>query len=170
MPEIDKKKSLFIFIAALLLFLAVVFAVLGVSFLLKKGEALKPAQSSGEFPPSPALNFPGPPQFFNIAGLYFAGPMSLDLVKEQSAVYYSQSYGLYAVLCKKEENYDIIYLGQTGQQEPEQKCLLENCQQDEEALYFAFLWTPKESPVYNNKSQVLEFLREQIKPACLSKE
>lgn len=170
MAEFDRKKILLISVFGFSLILLVVFTVFLVSFLLRKGEVFKPPQSSEEFPPSPAANFPPAPQFINIAGLYFSGPLSADSLKEQSSIYSSGLYGLYTVLCKKNGEYDIIYLGETGREEPEQKCLLENCQQNSKNLYFAFLWTPKESYVYNNKGEILKFLLQQVKPICLSQE
>lgn len=46
----------------LFVILLVAFVFLSVSYLLKKGEVLRPSELPGEFPPSPASGFPPPPQ------------------------------------------------------------------------------------------------------------
>lgn len=61
MPEFDVKKILLIFLSVLLIILLVILTFFLVSYLLQRGEVLRPPEAPGEFPLSPATNFPPAP-------------------------------------------------------------------------------------------------------------
>ena len=163
MTEFDGRKILLIFLYGLLIILLIILTFFLVTYLLKKGEVFKPKPASGEFPTPPLSGFPSAPQFIEIAGYYFEGPWSLIELQEKKVIKNPELYELYAILCKKEKydkiDYDIIYIGETGEEQVQEKCLLENCNQKAENLYIALFHT-------DDKNKVREYLNNQVNPVC----
>ncbi len=146
-----------------ILIVALVFFL--VSYLLRKGETLQPQEVSEEFPSSLAVDFPPPPQFINVGEYYFTGPWLLkksQFIKEAA---------LYTILCKKNEEYDIIYIGQTEGREQllrheQYKCWVENCGRNSKDIYLGIFWTPSERYNAEQKKEIKESLKKQISPPC----
>jgi len=61
MLQSDKRKFLLIILSGIFVILVILLTFFLVSLLLKKGEVLKPPETSVEFPSSPAGNFPPAP-------------------------------------------------------------------------------------------------------------
>lgn len=166
--EARKEKGSRILLNSLYSFLTVLIIALvffSVSYFLRRGEILRPSPAPGEFPPSLAVNFPPPPQFINVDGYYFNGPW---LLKKNEFI---EKFALYLVLCKKNEEYDIIYIGQTeGREqlleEEQYKCWIENCEQSSKNLYLGVFPTPSERYGPGEREEIKEGLRTQINPPC----
>lgn len=165
---------------ALFITLLVAFVFFSVTYLLQRGEALRPPEAPGEFPASPAVNFPPPPQFIKIGNYSFAGPQAL---KKNNLI---ENPALYAILCKKNEEYDpsplakgdgydIIYIGGTGGKEQllnhkQYGCWMENCNRELKNLYLAVFWTSIEQYTSLHRKEITNELREEIFPPCLPPE
>ncbi len=150
---------------ALFITLLIAFAFFLVSYLLQRGEVLKPPEVPGEFPPSLAANFPPAPQFIKIDEYYFNGPWSL---KENDVI---DKAGVYTILCKKNGEYDIIYIGENEEasrllRHGQYRCWMENCNQELKNLYLAAFWMPMEKYGYAARREFKEELEKQIKPVC----
>jgi len=150
-------KSLYAFLVLLLV--ALVFFL--VTYLVKKGEALKPPPASKDFPAPPFSIFPSGPEFVEIEGYYFSGPWSLRSLKEKNIFEGSEMSGLYAILCKRNGEYDTIYIGSMGRQEPDYQCWMDNCENKIENLYLAALQT--------NREGLLEKIIRRVSPPCPTK-
>lgn len=166
-PRIIEKsrRRILISLYSLLALLLIAFVFFLVSYLLQRGEVLRPPEAPGEFPLSPAYGFPPGPQFIEIDGHYFEGPWQLrkNNIIEEPAVY--------AILCKIAEEYDIIYIGQTGKAErlPEHKeygCWIEGCDFEDENLYLAIFRTPPDKYGSTQRRELKEELENQIIPFC----
>lgn len=151
--------------------LLIILAFYLVSYFLRRGEALKPSPAaSKEFPPPFHLgSFPPPPQFIKIDDYYFTGPWSL---KDND---YIEKSALFAILCKKNGEYDIIYIGGTGGREKllkhsQYRCWRENCSQDSKNLYAAIFWTPSDRYPSTKKDEIERGLKDQINPPCPKEE
>lgn len=155
------KRILLIFLYGLFMILVVVLVFFVVTYLLKKGQVFKPNPASGEFPASPIGDFPPAPQFIEIGGYYFEGPWSLETLNEKNIALFSDLYGLYAILCKKDGEYDIIDIRETNKEQTETQynCRLEKCNQKVENLYIALLHT-------DDKNKVIEYLNNKVNPSC----
>lgn len=144
---------------SLFVILLIVLVFFTVSYLLKKGEVFKPKPASGEFPVSPVGSFPPAPQFIEIGGYYFEGPWSLEMLSKQKVAPSPDVYGLYAILCKKNGEYDIINIGETDKEQVQYDCWLENCNQKVENLYIALLHA-------DDKNKIIEYLNNKVNPPC----
>lgn len=149
----------------LLTILIIALVFFSVSYLLRRGEVLQPPEVLGEFPSSLAVNFPPPSQFIEVDGYYFIGP---GLLKENKFIGIPV---LYTILCKRNGEYDIIYIGQTGGDEQllrheQYKCWVENCGQNSENLYLGVFLTPSERYGPEEREEIKESLRTQINPPC----
>lgn len=155
------KRILLISLYGFFMILLIVLTFFAVSYLLKKGEVFKPSPASGEFPGSPLGDFPPAPQFIEIGGYYFEGPWSLEVLKEKNVVLSSDLSALYGILCKKDGEYDIIDIGETGEEQTQTQynCWLEKCNQKVENLYLALLRT-------DDKNKVIEYLNNKVNPPC----
>lgn len=144
--------------------LIVIFIFYSLSYFLKKSGVPQPEEASGEFPISPAINFPPPPQFINIGNYYFNGPWLLENYNqiEKSAIY--------LILCKKNENYDIIFIENTTRSQilrhAQYNCWKEKCGKKISNLYIAVFWTT--SKKYNSEEirRIKDELENQINPPC----
>lgn len=141
-----------------------------VTWILQKAQEPKLDQAPGEFPNSPiGTNFPPSPQTIKIGEFYFNGPFSLrnnDKIINKMAVF--------SILCKRNENYDIIYIGETEKiiqlsKHSETKCWQENCD-DPKNLYLALFWTPKENYQSGARREMQNSLEEKINPPCPKQE
>lgn len=145
--------------------LLIVFVFFLVSYLLQRGEVLKPPEVPGEFPPSLAAGFPPAPQFIEIGEYYFDGPRSL---KKNNVM---DRAGVFTILCKKNGEYDIIYIGGNEKtsrllKHDQYRCWLENCNQEIKNLYLAVFWMPTDKYDYVARKEFKKELEEQIKPVC----
>lgn len=155
------KKLLLNSLYGLCIVLIIVSVFFLITYLLKKGEGLTPS----EFPPSPAANFPPPPQFIEIGKYYFTGPLPLkenDLIGKPA---------IYTILCKKNQEYDKIYIGETGGriqllEHGQYNCWMENCGKKLGNLYVA-VFRPSEKYSSTERKRIREELEEQINPPCL---
>jgi len=141
-----------------------------VTWVLERGQELEPSEAPGEFPVSPiGANFPPPPQIIKIDDFYFNGPF---LLKDNNEIINNLS--VFSILCKNNENYDIIYLGEGEKiaqlsKYSEAKCWQENCD-GQKNLYIAVFWTPKESYESNVRKEIKESLERKFNPPCPKKE
>ncbi len=158
------RKILFVAFSGFFITLVVVFIFYFFTYLLKEGEVLQPKEVPGEFPVSPAINFPPAPQFIKIGSYYFQGPFSL---KKYGAI---EKLAIYSILCKKGENYDIIFIGETEKgkllENEEASCWKENCGNNLGNLYCGFLWTEPANYSLEKKEKIKEELEGEINPAC----
>ncbi|MEA3344084.1 MAG: hypothetical protein U9Q16_00135 [Patescibacteria group bacterium] len=111
------------------------------SYILNRGEAILPHPSSEEFPSSPCVNFPPQPEFVTIGKYCFNGPFLLS--NDQS---YITNASIYALLCKKGAEYDIIYIGENKEgvnlfDNEQYQCWTEKCQASKKNLYFGIFST-----------------------------
>ncbi len=153
-------RSIYWFSSAVLII--VVFFVL--SQLLDKWQAT-PVENTGEIPFSPvSTSFPPPPESIEVAGVYFSGPFWLgnntSLVKES----------IFLVLCKNDDQYDIIYIGENVKEMSllnhlEYQCWTENCS-DYSKLYLAVFEIPSVEQRHTIKTEALEALNKSFKPPC----
>jgi len=148
---------------SLFVLLLVVFVFFSVTHLLKKGEVLLPAQVPGDFPPSPDVNFPPAPEFIEVGGYYFVGPWLLE--KNNSV----NKNAIYTILCKKDGEYDIIYIGDTGGKEnllrnKQYSCWIKNCKLSN--IYLAVFFTPIDKYDSTRRQEIRKGLEGQINPPC----
>ena len=146
--------------------LVIVLVFYFITFILKKGEIFQAQEAAGEgeFPVSPAINFPSPPQFIKIGSYYFEGPLKL---KEYNTI---KGSAIVAILCKKDENYDIIFIEDGTNnallKNSKYNCWLEQCGQEIKNLYVAIFWTSKEIYEPDEKTTLIEELKSEINPPC----
>ncbi len=152
---------------ALFITLLIALVFFSVTYLLKRGEVLRPQEIPGEFPSSPAANFPLPPQFIKIEKYYFTGPW---LLKEYDFI---EKPAVFAIFCKRNEEYDIIYIGETtGGKEQllaghgEYGCWMEKCNQELKNLYLAIFEAPLEKYGSDERKKIEEYLKNQVNPLC----
>lgn len=152
--------------------LLLAFVFYTVSFFLEKGKALQPGKALGEFPLSVSVNFPPAPQIIGlgehifkngVGKYYFNGPFTL---KGGSSI---KNTAVFGVLCKKDEEYAILYLNETDgaqlQRHSQYQCWLENCQSKKD-LSVAILWTPRDNYSLGERKEIAESLQEELKPVC----
>lgn len=149
---------LFVVLLAVLVFFLV-------SYLVKKGDVFKPPVATGEFPSFPAVYFPPPPEFVIVGEYYFLGPW---LLKEYGAV---AGPSVYSILCKKNEEYDIMYVEETEKGEQllrneQYKCWVENCSQGLSNLYLAVIQTPPNRYTLTERKKIKDSLIDQVNPPC----
>lgn len=141
-----------------------------VTWILEKGQEPKPGQAPGEFPVSPiGANFPPPPQIIKIDEFYFNGPF---LLKDNDGAVNNMS--VFSILCKRNENYDIIYMGETEKAiqlfgHGEAKCWQENCD-NQNNLYLAVFWTPKGNYESTVRKEMQGSLEKKLNPPCPKEE
>ena len=164
MANFDGKKilSVLIFISFVILLIVLTFFL--VTWLLQKGEVLRPPLPSGEFPPEPLITFPQPPEFIEIGDYYFSGPWALETLKDTSIFGNRDFFALLAILCKRNEEYDIIYIVGTEQKDVDYECWVENCNQEVQNLYIA-VFLASSNPV-----RIKDNLNRRLNPACFSAE
>ncbi len=135
-----------------------------VTFFLKGGEVFTPQEAGKEVPASPAVNFPPPPISIKIGDLYFNGPVSFS---KNSAI--SQA-TIYTILCKAEEDYDIIFIGEATKENllknKHYACWLDNCGKNAKNLYIAFFWTPIGKYSIGQRTEIVKNLEGQTMPFC----
>jgi len=152
-------KSLMYLFTLLIIFLAFI----SVSYLVKRGEIFRPKEpAESGFPVSPIGKFPLPPDFIEIGGYNFAGPW---LLKEKDEKIDSI---IFVILCKKDENYDIIDIGLTERKREissnmNYDCWQENCKRD---LYVALYWMPSEAFNANEKREIINNLKKEVNLPC----
>ena len=164
MANFGGRKILLILFYIFLVILLIVSTFLLVTWLLQKGEVLRPPLASEEFPPEPLTMFPQPPEFIEIGDYYFSGPWTLETLKNISIPSSRNLFGLLAILCKRNEDYDIIYIGGTEQRNIDYECWAENCNQEIQNLYIAIFLTSSD-PV-----KIKDKLNRRLNPVCFSAE
>ncbi len=172
------KKILWKFFYGLLIILLIIFVFFLITYLLKKGKEPEPSPLQSEFPPSPVSeNFPPPPQFVKILRYYFSGPYSLEEKISIVPPFF------YAVLCKKDNKYDIIYIGNSENVETnvgtnvetttdllvqeQYDCWIKNCGQEAKNLQIVLsqVSAEKYDTVEIRKTQ--QEIESKISPPCL---
>ncbi|PIR72506.1 MAG: hypothetical protein COU42_01030 [Candidatus Nealsonbacteria bacterium CG10_big_fil_rev_8_21_14_0_10_36_24] len=149
----------------ILLLVALVF-FLG-TYLLKKGEVLKPPLASQDFPSAPVSIAPVPPVFVEIGGSYFSGPWSLQELEKKNIFENTKISGLYTIMCKKNGDYGIIYIGRIGGEQINYQCWLENCENKIENLYMALLPISSEKFGRTEIEDLAQKIRNRVNPLCL---
>jgi len=152
---------------ALFMTLLIALVFFSVTYLLKRGEVFLPQEIPGEFPSSPAANFPPSPEFIKIEKYYFIGPR---LLKEYKFI---ENPAVFAIFCKRNEEYDIIYIGETtGERKQllteheEYRCWMEKCNQELKNLYLAIFEAPSEIYSFSDRKEIKEELINQLNPSC----
>ncbi len=137
-----------------------------VSYFLKKGEALQPKETAGEFPASPAIDFPPPPEFIKIDKYYFNGPW---LLKKYNTI---NNLSIYAILCKKNDKYDIIFIEEAEKDKllsnEKYSCWVEKCDKNSNNLYTAVFQGSKEKYNLMEMKRIKGELIKEINPSCSS--
>jgi len=164
MINLEGKKILSVFLYIFFVIVLIVLTFLLVTWLLQKGEVLRPPPSLEEFPPGPLTTFPQPPEFIEIGDYYFSGPWTLETLKNISIPSNRDLFALFAILCKRNEEYDIIYIGETEQKDVGYECWMENCNQEIQNLYFA-VFLSSSDPV-----KIKDNLNRRLDPICSSAE
>jgi len=160
---IDREKILRISLYAFSAILLIVIVFLSTVWILNKFSEPKP--EVGEFPVSPITsNFPPPPEFIKIAELYFSGPYSL---KNNSTL---KTDSLFSILCKQEDDYGIMYIGDTTEgfnllSNASYSCWFDNCG-DGNNLYVATFETPTDKYKAQQISQLKLLLWTISSPPC----
>jgi hypothetical protein len=136
------------------------------SYILNKGEVILPHPSSEEFPSSPSVNFPSPPEFITIGGYCFEGPYLLS--KERSFI---GETAIYVMLCKKGEEYDMIYIGETKEGQnllnhEQYNCWTEKCEKYSKNLYSGIFSTSLEKYSDEERLSIMQDLKVEFNPAC----
>jgi len=153
---------LFYAISAVLLIVAVFFLVL---WILDVANRSRPIKDAGEHPGSPvSTNVPLAPQVIKITNSYFNGPFSLQDNNDINGG------AVFLILCKKNEDYDIIYVGETemGLQlsnDIEYGCWINSCG-DINNLYVAIFWTPYETYSAHYRQSLKTLIEQANNPAC----
>lgn len=154
--------SVLFYISFVIFILVITFFL--VTWLLQRGEVLLPPPSSEEFPPEPLATFPQPPEFIEIGDYYFSGPWVLETLEAISAPSTPNLSILLAILCKRNEEYDIMYIGGTRQKDVDYECWAENCSQETESFYFATFLT------FSDPIKIMDELNRRLSPVCSSVE
>lgn len=149
----------------ILLLVALVF-FLG-TYLLKKGEVLKPPPASQDFPSGPVSIAPPPPVFIEVGGSYFSGPWSLQELEEKKVFEDTKISGLYTILCKKNGDYGIIHIGKIEGEQTNYQCWLENCGNKIENLYMAVLSMSAEKFDRAAIENLAGEIKNKVHPSCL---
>ncbi len=160
MTNFDTKKFSLIFLYIIFVISLVLLTFFLVTWLLKEGEVLLPPPATGEFPPGPLTTFPQPPEFIEIGDYHFSGPWTLETLKDISIPSGRDLFGLFAVLCKRNEEYDIMYIGGAEQRDVDHECWAENCNQEIQNLYVAVFLTSSD-PV-----KIKDNLNRRLNPVC----
>jgi len=164
MVNFEGKKILSVLFYIFFVILLVVLTFLLVTWLLQKGEVLRPPSPSEEFPPGPLTTFPQPPEFIEIGDYYFSGPWGLETLENINARSNQDLFALFAVLCKRNEEYDIIYIGGAGEKNLDYECWAESCNQEVQNLYIA-VFLASSDPV-----KIKDKLNRRLDPVCFSAE
>lgn len=158
------KNAFKVFLSALVIFL--IFTI--ISSILKRGEVLVARESaSPDFPPANHLgNFPGPVNYLRLGDYYFNGPFTF---KDNFAI---SRYAISAILCKNNDNYDLIFVGETSKENLMQnvnyKCWTSKC--SAQNMYLAVFWTPTERYSTTNKTEIVQNVKSAMNPPCLGQE
>lgn len=153
------KKFLIILLSVFIILIIAALVFLGVTFLIKQGKIFLPPKASGDFPPASLGDFPPAPQFLKIGQYYFSTAL---LLKKISATGIP---AVFAILCKKGEDYDTIYIGETSGRESltadeDSKCWLESCAKNPDNIYVAISAAPTTSET------IKEELIKELSPVC----
>ncbi len=152
-----------LFAAFFWLFLLIVSAVV-FSFVNNAVFGNRNLQKSGEFPILPNSSFPPGPAYVKVGRYYFAGPWKF---KEYSSI---KSTGFFAVMCKKDTGYDIIYTSRTDGEnlldDDQYNCWVKNCDGGADNLYVAVLYTKSENFSPEKIDQIRKDLNSQFVSRC----
>lgn len=162
----EKAKEIFFYgVIGLVIILLISLVFYIITLVLKNGEVFRPKVipgSSGEFPMSQAVNFPPAFYYMKLTDYYF-----MDLYTLKNALKVNNP-AVYAVLCKKSDNYDIISIGDTYKgaisKDKQYNCWLNNCKKED--IYFTFFWLTSQKNK-DIKDQVLSTIINQLNPVCI---
>ena len=149
----------------------------GLSFLtfnyfLGKWSLPKAISNPNNLPSSPIVaNYVPPPHFLKIKNYFFNGPWPL-----KSNNFVSGNL-LYAILCRENNKYAIIYLGKSDKTEEtinllkskEYNCWLDNCQGKLKNLYISFYKDYSKKYTSFEADKNLNYLKKEIKLPCPEK-
>lgn len=164
MVNFDGKKILSVLIFVFFVILLSVLTFLLVTWLLQRGDVLRPPTPSEEFPPGPLTTFPQPPEFIEIGDYHFSGPWTFETLKNINIPSNGNFFALVAVLCKRNEEYDIMDIVGIGQKNVDIECWAESCNQEAQNLYVA-VFLASSDPV-----KIKDKLNRRLNPVCFSAE
>ncbi len=123
-------------------------------------------QSEQEFPSSAHLeDLPSGPEFIKLGNYYFSGPLLLKDGVNESAIY--------AVLCKKDGEYSIMYINETSGENllrhEQYNCWFDKCSSSKN-LYLGLLITPSDLYDSERKKEIRFDLKQKISPPCFEQE
>lgn len=159
---IDRRKILIklsYVIFAILLIVVVFFLTLGFLNMFTSPSSIIP----GGNPASPISNsFPPAPSFLKLSGIYFS---NLELLKDNNSI---ENAGIFLILCKKDQDYGIIYIGETGEyiELSNNTCWFDSCQG---SLYAARHWMPSERYKTKDRQGLRALLEAENNPSCVLK-
>lgn len=161
--KMEKGRRLLVIAFILFLFiLLIVFVFYVITYFLGEVDIFQPSPGvSAEFPyPSHISLAPSGPEFIKIGRYYFAGPW---LLKDNEFI---EKSAIAAVLCKKGEDYDIIYLdeeyGIQLSKHEQYGCWLENCDNNLNNLYLALIWTYSNLYTPERKDKIITSFKNQF--------
>jgi len=160
MVNFDRKKILSVLLYIFSAILLVVLTFLLVTWLLQKGDVLRPPAPSEGFPPGPLTTFPQPPEFIEIGDYYFSGPWALETLEDISISMNRDLFALLAILCKRNEEYDIIDIAGTEQKNVNYECWTESCNQEVQNLYIAVFLSS------SDPAKIKDKLNRRLNPVC----
>ena len=167
MSRVEKGRKLLsnaLIVLFLILLIMLVFYL--ITYLLRQGKVFQPTpQTTGEFPPSFHIgSFPPAPEFITIGKYHFSGPWPLKGDQRITDI------AITAVLCKKNGEYDKIYIGEASgdklMRHKDYNCWLENCKKSNQNLYLAILRTSYEIYDPVRKQEIEEDLIKEFEPIC----
>lgn len=164
MDDFGGKKILSVFSYTFFSIFILIFGFLLFTWLLQKGEVLRPPLPLEEFPPQPLITFPQPPEFIEIGDYYFSGPWALETLESTTISISRDLFALFAILCKRNEEYDIMYIGGRKQKDVDRECWMENCNQEAQNVYFV-VFLSSSDPV-----KIKDNLNRRLSPICSSAE
>jgi len=160
MANFEIKRVLLVLFFIFFTILLVVLTFFLVTWLLQRGDVLRPPLPSEEFPPEPLTTFPQPPEFIEIGGYYFSGPLALEALENMDTSSNRDLFILLATLCKRNEEYDIIYIGGIKKDDINHECWTENCNQEVQNLYVAALLSSSDT------IKIKDELNRRLNPIC----
>lgn len=160
MANFDTRKFSSIFLYIIFVISLILLTVFLVTWLLKEGDVLLPPPATEEFPPGPLTTFPQSPEFIEIGDYYFSGPWTLEALENISIPSNRDLFALFAVLCKRNEDYDIMYIGGTEQRDVDYECWMENCNQEVQNLYVAVFLAS------SDPERIKDNLNRRLNPIC----
>lgn len=130
-----------------------------------KGRDTTQQPVSGDFPASPAANFPSSPSFIKLGDYYFQGPFALNKNNKL------QEDAVYSILCKRGESYDIIFVDVNSVKQKlllnkTYNCWLDRCGGNIKDLYLAVFWLHPFVYGPEQGGRIRQILQDTEMPSC----